>query len=90
MLRSKLIGSSVGLLQEMRQGLGRLVRNHVRRAAIAGGLEAAHLVARSGLLPEARGRGAIFTLHHVRPRRERAFDPNGILGRGNILSESLL
>ncbi|PST26347.1 polysaccharide deacetylase [Mesorhizobium plurifarium] len=63
----------------MKQGFAGLVRYHVKRTAITGGLEAAHLLARTRLLGEARGRGAIFTLHHVRPKVRRAFDPNAHL-----------
>src|SRR5690606_3749665 len=55
----------------MQQGL--------KRAVITGGLEAARLVERAGLMTAARGMGAIFTLHHVRPRTPQAFDPNAHL-----------
>ncbi|WP_254690509.1 polysaccharide deacetylase family protein [Shinella daejeonensis] len=55
----------------MQQGL--------KRAVITGGLEAARLVERAGLMTAARGMGAIFTLHHVRPRTSQAFDPNAHL-----------
>ncbi|MGJ7040584.1 peptidoglycan/xylan/chitin deacetylase (PgdA/CDA1 family) [Shinella sp. BE166] len=55
----------------MRQGL--------KRAVITGGLEFAHLAERVGLMASARGMGAIFTLHHVRPKVAQAFDPNAHL-----------
>lgn len=50
-------------------------RRMIKRAAIQSGLEAVSLLAKSGLMASARGLGAIFTLHHVRPRKEKSFDP---------------
>jgi len=49
----------------------------IKRAIITGGLEATPLI--SPLFKNARGRGAIFTLHHVRPEPNNEFRPNGIL-----------
>lgn len=53
-----------------------MLKQLVKRAAITGGLELSGLLARAGLMATARGRGAIFTLHHVRPFTPRHIDPN--------------
>jgi peptidoglycan/xylan/chitin deacetylase (PgdA/CDA1 family) len=49
----------------------------IKRAIITAGLEATPFL--SPFFASARGRGAIFTLHHVRPRPMNAFQPNDIL-----------
>ncbi|SSC71387.1 unnamed protein product [Ciceribacter sp. T2.26MG-112.2] len=51
----------------------------VRTAAITGGLEVSHLISRLGAFSAARGLGAVFTLHHVRPYSPRPFAANGHL-----------
>lgn len=56
-----------------------VMRQGLKRAVITGGLEVAHLAERAGLMASARGMGAIFTLHHVRPKAPQVFDPNAHL-----------
>ncbi|MDQ0319431.1 peptidoglycan/xylan/chitin deacetylase (PgdA/CDA1 family) [Pararhizobium capsulatum DSM 1112] len=56
-----------------------MLKRFVKSTLITGGLETARIVKMAGLMKAARGRGAIFTLHHVRPRRPRLFDPNAHL-----------
>jgi peptidoglycan/xylan/chitin deacetylase (PgdA/CDA1 family) len=51
----------------------------VRHLAIRIGLEAVALSGADRLVTTAAGRGVIFTLHHVRPERGFAFEPNGYL-----------
>lgn len=54
-------------------------RRFSKRAIIQSGLEVVSIAAKSGLWPSARGRGAIFTLHHVRPASPTGFDPSAHL-----------
>ncbi|HVX76640.1 MAG TPA: polysaccharide deacetylase family protein [Bradyrhizobium sp.] len=51
----------------------------VKRLAIQAGLEAVALSGVDRFASSAAGRGVIFTLHHVRPQRDFAFEPNGHL-----------
>src|SRR5258708_861358 len=52
------------------------IKSHLKRAAIAGGLEAASVLKSLGLMRSAGGIGVIFTLHHVRPYKAKSFEPN--------------
>jgi peptidoglycan/xylan/chitin deacetylase (PgdA/CDA1 family) len=54
-------------------------RAPIKRAIITSGLEAAFLLSTLGLFGAARGCGAIFTLHHVRPAGKAPFRANDIL-----------
>lgn len=52
------------------------VKQGLKRAAITVGLELSFLTSRLGIMSRLRGRGVIFTLHHVRPPDPRPFQPN--------------
>ncbi|MGL4198625.1 MAG: polysaccharide deacetylase family protein [Allorhizobium sp.] len=51
-------------------------KQRLKRGAITAGLEASFLLSRLGLTTGLKGRGVIFTLHHVRPSDPRPFQPN--------------
>lgn len=53
-----------------------MLRELARRGVITAGLEASHLLRKAGAMASARGLGAIFTLHHVRPFVPTATDIN--------------
>ncbi len=51
-------------------------KRFIKHLAITAGLEAVALTGADRFAPAAAGRGVIFTLHHVRPERGFAFEPN--------------
>ena len=55
------------------------VKRSIKQLAIRTGLEAVALSRADRFAKSAAGRGVIFTLHHVRPQRDFAFEPNGHL-----------
>jgi peptidoglycan/xylan/chitin deacetylase (PgdA/CDA1 family) len=61
------------------QSLRSAAKRAVKHLLIRAGLEAAALPGAGRLFPSAAGRGMIFTLHHVRPARDHAFEPNAHL-----------
>jgi peptidoglycan/xylan/chitin deacetylase (PgdA/CDA1 family) len=60
----------------MDKGIGNELRNRLRHSLITAGLEASSMIDRMGLMRDAGGLGAVFTLHHVRPFTQRPFQPN--------------
>lgn len=63
----------------------------MRHAAIRAGLEIVALTGADRWATSAAGRGVIFTLHHVRPERNFAFEPNGHLSvTPEFLDEALV
>jgi peptidoglycan/xylan/chitin deacetylase (PgdA/CDA1 family) len=60
----------------MSRGLLSAAKRHLKRSVIQGTLEAIALSHADRFLTSAAGRGAIFTLHHVRPERGFEFEPN--------------
>jgi peptidoglycan/xylan/chitin deacetylase (PgdA/CDA1 family) len=61
----------------MLKDLKTLAKPLIKRAVITAGLEASVLLDR--FVAGERGHGAIFTLHHVRPKSDASFQPNDIL-----------
>jgi peptidoglycan/xylan/chitin deacetylase (PgdA/CDA1 family) len=73
----------------MISNLRTIAKPALKKAVISAGLEASALMAGLGIA--ARGVGAIFTLHHVRPKSANLFQPNDILEiTPDFLEEAIL
>jgi peptidoglycan/xylan/chitin deacetylase (PgdA/CDA1 family) len=75
----------------MSHSISSTVKRSFKYLTIRLGLEAVALSGAGRLATRAAGRGVIFTLHHVRPKREFAFEPNGHLSvTPEFLEDALL